>query len=258
MVDENEITEEQAAEKPTGVEEQVTEEQAAEEPTGVEEPPPAPRIKPKHVIFGAIALLVAAFTVPQLLSSQPGERTTADNVITQTIAVVSTDSETTFQTRLIENGDAAHEATHMFEALTQLVGIGKASLDTSTLELTVAYDSASINPEPIRKKLVEVGYVAPAREDATAAKLSADGKVQRIEIVDEGGFRPNLIRVKSGVPVEIVFGPGTECRVGVVFPDLGITQDITNGGTVKLPALEPGQYTIACSGGAPEGTIYAE
>jgi hypothetical protein len=63
---------------------------------------------------------------------------------------------------------------------------------------------------------------------------------------------------QAGIPIEIEYGPGVECREVVKFPGIGVVQDISEGGTVTLPALEPGEYQIACGGDAHEGTLIVE
>ena len=71
-------------------------------------------------------------------------------------------------------------------------------------------------------------------------------------------FDPYLILATAGVPIEIEFAPGTECRTIVKFPQIGIEQDISQGGTVALPALEPGEYQIACGDDGHEGALLVE
>jgi len=218
-----------------------------------------PRIKPAHLVLVLIAIIFAVFALPQILADQPGARSTSGSLITETINVTETDSSATFTVKLQESGAGAeHEADHIFESLAGIPGVGNATFDTESLQLTVAYDSATIAEEPIRQRLLAAGYVTPTVADATPMELAPDGSVQRIAVADDGGFQPWLIRAQAGVPIEIDFAPGTECRVGVKFPELGVEQDISQGGTVQLPALEAGNYTIACSQDGNEGTLIVE
>lgn len=89
------------------------------------------------------------------------------------------------------------------------------------------------------------GGGGPAVEGATAA----EGDVQKIAVdTSSGSFNPNVIKAKAGVPIELAFSqaPGG-CLSGVLFPDFNISEDLTSGGkTVKLPALEPGEYQFFC------------
>ncbi len=217
------------------------------------------RIKPPHIIVAIVLVVFAVLLVPQVLTDQPGARSVKGNVITETIGVVETNATTVYQVKLVEGLDPEHESQHMFEALAGLPGIGKASLDTQSLELTVAYDDAVIDDAPIRERLMDAGYIVPTRDDATPTELAKDGSVQRISITDDGvQFDPNLILARAGVPIEMEFSPGQECRVVVKFPQIGIEQNIAQGGTVTLPALEPGEYEITCGEDGHEGTVIVE
>ena len=60
------------------------------------------------------------------------------------------------------------------------------------------------------------------------------------------------------MPTEIDFSPGQDCRVSIKIPAVGIVQDISQGGTVTVPGMEPGQYQIVCSQDGHEGTLIVE
>jgi len=217
------------------------------------------RIKPPHIVIAVVLFVIGAFMLPQILADQPGARTVQDNLITETIAVTETNATVAFTVRMLEGSDPEHESSHMFEALAGLPGVGTASLNTETLQFTVAYDDSVTDATPIRSRLLESGYVSPTRDDATPLAMAQDRSVQRISVSDTGtGFDPFLMLAEAGVPVEIEFAPGQECRVSVSFPELGIQQDIGQGATVSLPALEPGEYQIACSGDVVEARLIVE
>lgn len=217
------------------------------------------RIKPQYIILGVVLVIAALLVIPQLLTYQPGERVVEENMVTETIGVVETNTTATYQVGLVEGSDPEHESDHMFESLADLPGVGTASLDTQTLELTVNYDDASVDEAAIKDRLLNAGYIVPTKDDAAPLEMADDGSVQRIAVADNGQrFDPYLMIAKAGVPIEIEFAPGTECRVAVKFPDIGVAQDIAQGGVVALPALEPGDYQIACSGDGHEGTLIVE
>jgi hypothetical protein len=73
------------------------------------------------------------------------------------------------------------------------------------------------------------------------------GGVQRI-VVDPatGIFVPNVIVARAGTPLEIGFKPGSGCLASVRFETFKIAQDISQGGAVALPALQPGEYSFSC------------
>jgi len=215
---------------------------------------------PKQLLLViAIVVIAGAFIVAQSLTTgTPGSVTTEGSRITRVMTDARADTAAEFPITLLEGGDAAHESVHIFEAIDGIVGIESATFDTESLLLTVDYDSTALPADFIRSALVSSGYLALTTADATPMELAEDGSVQRIEVADEGGFNPAFIRAKAGVPAEIVFAPGTECRVTVKFPQLGITEDISQGATVSLPAMEPGTYEILCGGDGSEGAIVVE
>ena len=218
------------------------------------------RLNPRQILLITAALVVAAaFAGAQAITKDaPGSITWDGPVVTRVMTDSETDSTAEFDIRLLEGTDAAHEADHVFESIASVQGLGTASLDTERLVLTVTYDSAIVPVDFIRSTLITSGYAVLTAADATPMQVAADGSVQRIAVADNGGFDPAFISARAGVPAEIVFGPGTECRTTVKLPQLGIVQDIASGGTVVLPALEPGTYDILCGGDGAEGAIIVE
>lgn len=215
---------------------------------------------PKQLLLViAIVVIAGAFIVAQSLTTgTPGSVTTEGSRITRIMTDASADATAEFPIRLLEGGDAAHESVHIFEAIDGIQGVESATFDTESLLLAVDYDSAVLPADYLRSALVASGYLALTADDATPMELAADGSVQRIEVADAGGFNPAFISAKAGIPAEIVFAPGTECRVTVKFPQLGIVEDISQGATVLLPAMEPGTYDILCGGDGSEGAILVE
>lgn len=84
-------------------------------------------------------------------------------------------------------------------------------------------------------------------------------QVQRVRIEVTDGYYPAHIVVTAGVPVEITFTEGHGCLAEVVFEDLGIRSDLTDGGAiVTLPALEPGIHPFSCGMHMVHGSVTAE
>ncbi len=202
------------------------------------------------ILIGVIAMLVNDPDAPETVEV-PGA------IITRVISTAETDSSADFPVRLIEGSDVQHESVHMFEAVS-INGVGTATLDAEGLVLNVTYDSNLVSEEAIRGALIESLYLAVKSSEATPMSLAADGTVQRIDIVDNQGFEPAYILAKAGVPLELVFGPATECRTNIQFPQIGVAEDISSGATVSLPALQPGTYDIVCAGGGNKGAIIVE
>ena len=67
--------------------------------------------------------------------------------------------------------------------------------------------------------LAGLGWFFFGPRKATAAVLA--GGVQRLEVTVKGGYRPEVIRVRQGVPVELTFDrqESGDCTSRVVFPD---------------------------------------
>ncbi|MEU2287524.1 cupredoxin domain-containing protein [Streptomyces sp. NPDC013178] len=77
-----------------------------------------------------------------------------------------------------------------------------------------------------------------------------EGGVQRVEVTVRGGYSPNLIRVRQGTPVELVFDrqEAGECTSRVVFPDLRVGAGLPSHTrtTVRLNPDRPGSFGFAC------------
>lgn len=72
--------------------------------------------------------------------------------------------------------------------------------------------------------------------------------VQTIAVdLSTGVYNPNVIILKAGVPSEITFGQSSGCTAQVMSKDLGFFEDLTTGAkTIKLPALDAGEYAFSC------------
>lgn len=99
------------------------------------------------------------------------------------------------------------------------------------------------------------GGGAPVEGAATV-----EGGVQKLTVdMSTGGYNPNVIKLKAGVPAEITFGQSGGCTAVVQSTDLGFSEDLTSGPkTVKLQALEAGTYNFACGMNMVTGQIVVE
>ncbi|GGT42404.1 heavy metal translocating P-type ATPase [Streptomyces chromofuscus] len=93
-----------------------------------------------------------------------------------------------------------------------------------------------------------------------AARL--EGGVQRVEVTVRGGYSPNLVTVRQGVPVELVFDrqEAGECTSRVVFPDLQVGAGLPSHSrtTVRLNPDRPGSFGFACGMNMIHGTLLVE
>jgi P-type Cu+ transporter len=89
-----------------------------------------------------------------------------------------------------------------------------------------------------------------------------EGGVQRVVVTVRGGYSPDVIRVRQGVPLEIVFDrqESGDCTSRVVFPDLAVTAALPAFGrtTVRLDPASAGSFGFACGMNMIHGTLVVE
>jgi Cu+-exporting ATPase len=88
------------------------------------------------------------------------------------------------------------------------------------------------------------------------------GGMQEVEITVKGGYSPNLIRVREGVPLRLVFDrrENSDCSSRVVFPDFGVSKSLAAFGrtTVELMPARTGEFGFACGMNMLHGTLVVE
>lgn len=108
--------------------------------------------------------------------------------------------------------------------------------------------------------LAGLGWFFSGPRKATAAVLA--GGVQRLEVTVKGGYRPEVIRVRQGVPVELTFDRQEtgDCTSRVVFPDFlaSATLPAWQRTTVRLDPAEAGEFGFACGMNMIHGTLIVE
>jgi Cu+-exporting ATPase len=108
--------------------------------------------------------------------------------------------------------------------------------------------------------LVGLGWFFFGPRRAGTAALA--GGVQRVEVTVRGGYRPDVIRVRQGVPVELVFDrqESGECTSRVVFPALRESAALPayQRTTVRLQPMEPGVVNFACGMNMVHGKLLVE
>jgi len=157
--------------------------------------------------------------------------------------------------------DLSSRGEELLDAFVGKEGIGDVTLDTSLSTVDIAFCSSLQTEESIRGILNGTGLVtaAPPAPPAAPAEavLSPSKKSQSVSVeTSSGSFSPNAVTVAAGIPTEMSFGGAGGCLTEVLFPKLGIEQDLTSGPiTVSLPALEPGTYAFSCAMGHQAGTL---
>src|SRR6266700_134752 len=101
-------------------------------------------------------------------------------------------------------------------------------------------------------------FFAPRR--ARTAELA--GGVQRITVTVRGGYSPDVIRARQGVPLEVVFDrqESGDCTSRVVFPDLAVSAALPafERTTVRLDPATAGSFGFACGLNMLHGTLVVE
>jgi Cu+-exporting ATPase len=95
-----------------------------------------------------------------------------------------------------------------------------------------------------------------------ARTATVEGGVQRVQVTVRGGYTPDLIRVRQGVPLELVFDrqESGECTSRVVFPDLQVSAALPafERTTVRLSPRQAGSFGFACGMNMIHGTLLIE
>jgi P-type Cu+ transporter len=101
-------------------------------------------------------------------------------------------------------------------------------------------------------------FFAPRR--ARTAELA--GGVQRITVTVRGGYSPDVIRARQGVPLELVFDrqESGDCTSRVVFPDLAVSAALPayEQTTVHLAPARAGSFGFACGMNMVHGTLIVD
>jgi len=105
-----------------------------------------------------------------------------------------------------------------------------------------------------------LGWFFFAPRKAHTARMGVG--VQRVEVVVRGGYRPDVIRVRQGVPVELVFDrqESGDCTSRVVFGDFAVSAALPahTRTTVRLDPLRAGSFGFACGMNMIHGTLIVD
>ena len=93
-----------------------------------------------------------------------------------------------------------------------------------------------------------------------AARVEAGA--QRVRITVKGGYSPDVVVVKRGVPVELDFyrDEASSCTEQVVFPDFRISRMLPafKETTVAFTPERAGEFTFTCGMGMVRGKLVVE
>jgi Cu+-exporting ATPase len=108
--------------------------------------------------------------------------------------------------------------------------------------------------------LAGLGWFFFGPRKARTAELA--GGVQRATVTVRGGYSPEVLRVRRGLPVELVFDrqESGDCTSRVVFPDFQVSAALPayQQTTVRLDPSEAGQFGFACGMNMIHGTLIVE
>jgi YHS domain-containing protein len=100
-------------------------------------------------------------------------------------------------------------------------------------------------------------FFLSSRGDPEGAR--SDGGLQHISVRVKGGYIPEVVLARAGVPLEIAFVREEEsaCSEEVVFPSLGIQRFLPafQTTTLKIPASPKGSYPFSCGMNMLHGTL---
>ena len=89
-----------------------------------------------------------------------------------------------------------------------------------------------------------------------------DAGVQEIRVIVKGGYDPDVILVKKGVPVRIDFyrDETESCSEEIVFGDFNIRKSLPAYKTtpIEFTPEKAGEYTFACGMGMMRGKLIVE
>lgn len=107
--------------------------------------------------------------------------------------------------------------------------------------------------------LLLFGYFKWSQKEVSAKESAA---AQEVTVVVEGAYNPNIIRVKKGKKVKIIFDrkEDSACSKKVIFADFGITKELTDFGKaiVEFTPDKTGEFSFSCEMGMYQGKLVVE
>jgi len=95
-----------------------------------------------------------------------------------------------------------------------------------------------------------------------AREASLRGGIQEIAITVKGGYSPDVIRVREGIPVRLLFNrqEASDCTSRVSFPDFNVSRSLPAFTTTALEFTpdKPGSFRFSCGMNMVHGTLLVE
>lgn len=96
----------------------------------------------------------------------------------------------------------------------------------------------------------------------TTRARAETGGTQQVKVIVKGGYSPDVIVVKRGIPVRIDFyrDETAECSDTIVFGDFNIRRPLPAFRTTPVEFIpeKPGEYTFTCGMGMMKGRLIVE
>ena len=98
--------------------------------------------------------------------------------------------------------------------------------------------------------------------ERVAASMCEEGGVQEINVTVHGGYSPDVVVVRQGVPVRLNFhrDETDSCSEQVIFGDFGIARHLPAFKTtaVEFTPGKPGEFTFTCGMNMMRGKLIVE
>lgn len=230
-------------------------------------------LSPKLMISGVVvAALAVVTTVSVIANGDVGVKKVTDVSVAKVMSKAEPDTAVRVELTLEPGTDVAHESDHVLKPLAALPGIGLVTIPLDGSYAEVNYDSQAVAEDAIVDALVQGGYgvrpQAPAADGvqggdagATPSGPASSTAAPQTLVVDtsNGSFSPSMLTASADSEIRITFGQAAGCLAEVVFPTLGVRQNLESGPvTVDLGTLEAGTYQFVCGMDMQGGTLVVE
>ncbi len=88
------------------------------------------------------------------------------------------------------------------------------------------------------------------KHQTEAVSAEVVGNLQKVQIIVEGGYKPEVVRLKAGVPAELTFlrKSASSCFDEVLLPDFGkqATLPVNEPYAITIKPDKPGVFTYSC------------